>query len=410
MPVFAFFFLILLWLSRVGKIRVSAITFILTLLLVCLLASYQLGVDVPQVLLMYSLIIVISGILLSTRFALVMTAVISLALITLSYLQINQLYAFNLLWRKDQFYNWADTAVWIGTLVVIVVVSWLSNREMEKALQRARKSEAALKRERDSLEEKVLIRTEELRQAQLEKISQMYRFVEFGRLASGLFHDLSTPLNLVSLNLEILLQESKHHQREELRAIQKYLDRAQFGTKKLESFIAAARKQLQNENDRKVVNVSQEIEQTLELLSYKAKQAGVSFVLKKPAPLNSFLDPTKLTQIITNLVSNSLDSFSQMKSARKKVITIELEKKGTQIVLSVSDNAQGIPLDIQSKIFEPFFSTKQTKNNLGLGLSITKELVEKHLQGNLTLKSKVGQGSTFLVTFPHISKYHHTLK
>ena len=91
--------------------------------------------------------------------------------------------------------------VTIVILEIIVLVSWLSNKEIEKALKRAKRSEIALKKERDGLEIEVERRTEELKKAQLEKLTIFYRFSNYGRIAAGLFHDIANPLTQVSLSL-----------------------------------------------------------------------------------------------------------------------------------------------------------------------------------------------------------------
>ena len=92
---------------------------------------------------------------------------------------------------------------------ILATVAWLSNTEIEKALHRALGSERDLAKERDSLEIKVAERTQELQQAQTEQLIQQYRFIAFGRIAAGLFHDLASPLTSVSLNLENIREESE---------------------------------------------------------------------------------------------------------------------------------------------------------------------------------------------------------
>ena len=111
------------------------------------------------------------------------------------------------------------------------VIAWLSNREIEKSLKRARRSEAALKVERDALEITVEARTRQLREAQADQLSQLYRFAEFGQISSGLFHDLVNPLNAMSLNMENILSIQDHATVSEMR---ERIERAMGSAKRME--------------------------------------------------------------------------------------------------------------------------------------------------------------------------------
>src|SRR5207245_1034752 len=130
-------------------------------------------------------------ILINSRFAFILTSLIGANLFALSFMQMHHVYAPRLYW-KHQEYNLADGIVRYITLTIIALVSWLFNREMETALIRAQLSEKALREQRDLLEIKVEERTQELKQTQVEKLTQLYRFAEFGKISSGLFHDLVT--------------------------------------------------------------------------------------------------------------------------------------------------------------------------------------------------------------------------
>ncbi len=144
------------------------------------------GADLPTALVGYGLLIVMASILISTRFGFFVTVTSAIYLIPIWHLQsVGLLIPF-----KQQKATDGD-AITLGVLYcLIMIVAWLSNREIEKSLARARQSERELKEERDSLEVKVVERTRELQEAQLEKMENVYRLAAFGDLASGLFHDL----------------------------------------------------------------------------------------------------------------------------------------------------------------------------------------------------------------------------
>ena len=400
------FFLIfssLLFASRLGYFQITAYVFITLLLIPNLVLSLKWGFMLPQALLMYSLIIVIAGILISSRAAFLSTFLIAVYLMVLSYLQSNDIILYDSSWLQGPF-DFSDTIPAIVTLLVIATASWLFSREIEKALKRAWRSEAALKRQRDKLEITVERRTKQLKQAQVEKIEQLYRFAHFGRLPSCLFHDLATPLTVVSLNLK-RLNKNRDIGTQELSEAKVALERAVSGTRKLEEFIVAARKQIQKQEELKMFNLSYEINQAIQILEHRAKVSHVSIIFNYPSIPKVFGNPLKFNQLMTNLISNSIDSYDKMRK-KSRPVEIKLQKLNNHLKLAVQDWGSGISKENLPKVFNPLFTTKNLERGTGIGLSICKDIVEKDLKGNINAESKIGLGTTFTIEFP-IRKSEH---
>lgn len=401
-PVITFFILLiftsLLVVSRKSKISLSGFIFISIMVFLATYAAVIFGVDLPESLLLYSLIIIITGILLDSRYAFVITVCIASIILVLYSMQINHLSIPNYDWKSQRLHR-ADIFVYIITLAFIMVVSWLSSREIDKSLKRARISEAELQKERDKLEETVEERTAQLKQAQMEKISQLYHFIEFGKVAGGLFHDLMTPLNLVSLNLENIHEESKTSEKTKITNIKKYLRRAIYGTKRLEIFISIARKQLNDSSQLQRFSLSEEVDHVVKLFRYNLQMAKVIIQYKRSEEIEYFGNPLKFNQIVTNLLSNAIDSFAKKNGKTKKIIIVHLYKNKKKVYLRISDNGAGMSENDIAKIFEPFFTTKEQSQHMGLGLYLIKEIVQKDFQGEISLKSKIAEGTTFTVSF-----------
>lgn len=102
--------------------------------------------------------------------------------------------------------------------------------------------------------------------------------------------------------------------------------------------------------------------------------------------------------IINNIVLNARDELITTNANRERRIDIMLYQEKDQVIVTITDNAHGIPEDALSKIFEPFFSTKPTTGT-GLGLSFVSKLVPLY-HGNIEVKSRMNEGTTFLLTFP----------
>lgn len=390
------FFAFLLFLSRSGFSRYAAYLLIAAYFLPTIYTIYNWGVELPQGLLTLALIIVLAGVLVSSRFAFESALIISLILLIFTFYQTDGITSPKLYWKPDPL-EMSDAIEFSITFIVIAVISWLSNRETEKSLKRARESEKKLKEERDQLEVRVEERTEELRKAQFEKVRQLYRFAEFGRLSSGLFHDLTNHLSALFLGLEKIDSSGK----EKAQTIQEDLRRVQTTRGKLEDFMDAVSKQLRHQDTKKTFSLNKEIAQTVQILRYEAEKKGIDVRCVGHDKIVTSGDPIKFTQVVTNLVANAIDSYEKADASdqHSRKIRIILEKIGQKARLSVCDWGPGIPQKIIHKIFDPFFTTKKSHRGTGIGLSSTKEIVEKDLGGSIKVSSKEGEGSKFIVEF-----------
>ncbi len=390
-------FVFLFYLSRRGRFRLASYFLLSAFFLLATYAAFTWGVEIQVALLFFVLIIVMSGILISSRFAFATTVIASLALLLINYLHVNSVVTPNTYWKTDSA-GIADVIMFGTIFAIIATVSWLSNNQIEKSLVRARKSEADLKDERDSLEIKVDQRTKELKEVQAEKMAQLYRFAEFGRISSGLYHDLINPLNAVSLNLgktDGPAEETKQ-----------YVGNAVRAAKKLEDLVVAVRKQLAREETKTLFSIEEEIRHVLEVLSHKAEQANVDLRFVPGSDIKMFGDAIKFNQVVLNLVANGIDACMPPTAEMVPIspgdrwVKVALVEEPETLIMVVEDNGVGIPEQHIDKIFEPFFTTKINGQGIGIGLSMAKRIVEKDFGGLLTAKSEAGRGSSFKTSLP----------
>jgi len=110
----------------------------------------------------------------------------------------------------------------------------------------------------------------------------------------------------------------------------------------------------------------------------------------------------ELLQVILNLISNSKDALLDSKCTQdNKKINVSCKNNIDSLEIIISDNAGGIPDEIMPKIFEPYFSTKKEKNGTGLGLYMSKTIVQEHLEGQL-LVDNIDNGATFIIKIPKV--------
>lgn len=389
------FYCILYVLSRRGFSVISSYIFIGIYFFPITYTIFIWGIGLPQALLIYALIIIMAGILISTRFALFITLLISFFLILITYLHENLIVQPDLSWQV-KVGSTSDALVLALTLGVIMVVSWLSNREIEKSLRRAKRSEKALRKERDLLEIRVEERTIELKKAQLEKTMQLYRFADFGKMASGLFHDLVNPLTAISLNLEDLKENPKLSVSE----LKDRIERALVNVRNVSGLIEGSRKQIQKQEIRTNFSISYEINLSLQMLSFKARKADVALEFTPSQKnIHTYGNPVKFYRLIHDIVSNAIDSYEGLFQTDQKVI-VHLKQKDKLIEIQVQDWGCGISKENLGKIFDPLFTTKGHEKGVGIGLTICKEMIEKDFGGNINVESEESIGTTFIIELP----------
>jgi two-component system, NtrC family, nitrogen regulation sensor histidine kinase NtrY len=141
--------------------------------------------------------------------------------------------------------------------------------------------------------------------------------------------------------------------------------------------------------------VSEIFERAEILLNPKIEQMGINFSTKiVPANLMITADPDLIDQVIINLMLNAMEAVKD--NPEPGISLIAYQNLNGRISIDVVDNGYGIKPDIMDKIFMPFFTSKREGN--GIGLSLSRQMMYLH-KGNITVKSKPGEGSTFTLTF-----------
>jgi signal transduction histidine kinase len=147
--------------------------------------------------------------------------------------------------------------------------------------------------------------------------------------------------------------------------------------------------------DRQPTDVHQGLESTLTMLSHhiRAKAIQVERRYAEDLPLVS-AHPGELNQVWTNLVDNALDALPE-----RGTLILQTQREGVTVCVDIIDDGPGIPEDVQSRIFEPFYTTKDVGEGTGLGLDIVRRIVEQQHGGSLRLRSQPGR-TVFTVSLP----------
>lgn len=349
------------------------------------------GVDMQMVMLAYVMIILVGYILTSPTKGNMITAILCLNFVLLWQLQIRGIITVETDWRDRL--NPGDAYEFILVYVAIASVAWLGLKQIFRSLERARASEKKLREERNLLEVRVEERTQKIKEVQSEKVSQLYRFAEFGRISAGMFHDLNSPLAALALSVEKI----KNCPQFSGTTIASDVERIVRMSDRLGDFMASIQKSVKTQDTASLFCLNDEIKDALDVLSYKIRMLGTKMDLCLRHRIYHHGNPLRFHQAVLNIISNALDAQESMRGEKK--ISIRLVKKGKSICLSVVDNGCGIPAHILPRICDPFFTTKSVHRGTGIGLSQTKSIVEQDMKGTLSIESVEGTGTTVHISF-----------
>jgi signal transduction histidine kinase len=216
-----------------------------------------------------------------------------------------------------------------------------------------------------------------------------------GRLASGLAHEVGTPLNIISGRAEFLLQSLPvgDPRRDELQVIVDQIDRISAMIRSLLDTVRPGKPDIQP------VHLESVLERLLLLLSHTARRHGVSLDVAVDQALPPVrADHNQLQQVLINVLMNA---FEAARPSGHVSITAEPHERGGSrgVQVAVSDTGPGIPASMLARVFEPFFSTKPPGEGTGLGLPISRDIL-RGLGGDIRVESAVDAGTTFFIWLP----------
>jgi signal transduction histidine kinase len=393
---FIFFFALYL-LARAGKTNLSAWLLIISYSIPTLFCFCTWGADLPAALLMSVLIIMMAGIFLGAKKAFSVSLIFGISILVFSYLQEKNILAVASDWRLEP-HEFVDAIAYVLIASIIFLLAWLTSRENHRALKESEQDKAALKYERDNLEKTVAIRTKEILNIKREKMEQLQILAGIGKLSSGIFHDIINPLTVVNFGLE----QMKNDTCPSLPEAKDYIQRALSASDRIKDLIESANSCIRQQNQATIFSVYEEIRKIVQIMNAKALSSQIRLNIELIEDSQIYGSKSRFGQIIMNLISNAIDA--SVDSQAEKVVRIRIEKMRPEqaVKINIIDHGTGIAPENINKIFNSFFSTKiKNGKNIGLGLSVVKEIIEKDFQGQINIESKLGEGSCFSLILPN---------
>jgi signal transduction histidine kinase len=221
---------------------------------------------------------------------------------------------------------------------------------------------------------------------------------EIGNLTAGIAHELNNPLNNIIITADVMREGFENLSREEIDEMMEDLvtqgERAQGIVQNLLDFAR------QSEAKHDYIYINDIINETVQLAKNQIKMQTVRLELNLKKTLSPIYGDRKLlSQVFLNLILNAIDAMPR--GGTLGIETREVVETGF-ILARFTDNGTGIPQHLIGSIFNPFFTTKATGEGTGLGLSVSKGIIEKH-GGDIKVESIEGQGAVFTVHLPSVS-------
>ena len=255
------------------------------------------------------------------------------------------------------------------------------------------------------LEEKVVKKVEELREKD-ELLFQKYRMAAMGEMLSMIAHQWRQPLGAISsaiMSIDVKLASGKFDfdDRDSRKEFLNYLEKKHNSINDYVHYLSETTDDFRNffnpNRDKEETALTKPIINALNILQGFLEKHSIELIKDFQTDKHYLLYQNEIMQVIISMLKNSEENFSANKTANP-TITLRTYEEDEHYVISICDNGGGVPEEIKDKIFEPYFSTKKAKNGTGLGLYMSKIMIEDHHKGSLTLKNS-DEGACFYIRF-----------
>jgi signal transduction histidine kinase len=286
--------------------------------------------------------------------------------------------------------------------------------QVEEVLVRV-ETHLAIRNLQKSLEEKnqELERTLQQLKTTQSQLIESEKMAALGNLVAGVAHEINTPIGISVTAASVLTEDATeffntYKSGKMKRAdLETFLDTAVESSSMILANLKRAAdlvqgfKQVavdQSSESQRCFHLKEYLEEIMLSLSGKLKKTKHTVTITGDETLTLDSYPGALSQIVTNLVMNSLVHAYQEEDAGQIHLDFQLDNE--QLILHYSDNGKGIKPEHMSKIFDPFFTTNRSQGSTGLGLHIVYNLVTQKLKGAIQCESKVGVGTKFTIKLP----------
>lgn len=241
-----------------------------------------------------------------------------------------------------------------------------------------------------------LLRVEDIseKRAREARLRRAESLASLTTLAAGVAHEIKNPLGSIGIHLQLINKAVEGQTHVEPGAIKDYLDVIGEEVERLNrivvDFLFAVRPMDVNPVD---TGLNTLIEEMMDFVRYELEQQGIALKLDLDDTLPELkIDEKYFKQALLNLIKNAIAAMPEGGE-----LTVSTQKRGDEVTLRFSDTGVGIPDDVIDKIFEPYFTTRESGS--GIGLTLVYKIIREHL-GEISVNSQEGRGTAFTITLP----------
>ncbi|MEN4052320.1 MULTISPECIES: ABC transporter substrate-binding protein [Sulfurimonas] len=306
-------------------------------------------------------------------------------------------------WRISRYQTTIDyslalkTLFFMGVIVLIMIYYQRKLKNFNKELERQVYEKTKELREiNESLEATVQEKIEELIQKD-EILTIQSKQAVMGEMISMIAHQWRQPLNTITLQISSIQLKEMIGEKITKEELLKILDEISNSIIYLSNTIDDFKTYFHPAKEAVEIQIGELIMKCVSFIEPRLKKDEISLELQGNMQIKVHVYANELIQVFLNILNNAIDAY-ETGSSKNRYIIIEIESKEDKIIIKISDNAGGIKKENFQKIFEPYFSTKG-KNGTGLGLYMSKMIIEKQFNGKIDVESSDNQ-STFIIEVP----------
>lgn len=226
--------------------------------------------------------------------------------------------------------------------------------------------------------------------------AQAEKLAAVGQLAAGIAHEIGNPLNSISAVTQTVLRKiNDSFVHEKLSLVSKHIDRISTIVRQTQDFARPPR------DDWKVTSVNAIVSEAIEMVRYdkRAKRATLHIELDPSLP-DIRVMPDLLAQVFVNMTLNGLDALESLDDeVAERTLTVSTTQSGDWIHVVFEDTGPGMPAEVESRIMDPFFTTKDVGKGTGMGLAVSYRTIKEH-GGEIRVEGRPGKGARFIVRLP----------
>ena len=218
-------------------------------------------------------------------------------------------------------------------------------------------------------------------------INNQSKMASMGEMIGNIAHQWRQPLTAISVaagGIKLGYELNMHEEDEAIRELDSIVDNSQFLSDTIENFQSF----LKDNRVTSEFSVKETVERTIAIISANLNSYEINIVNENDKNIRINGIQNDLIQVLLNIINNSSDILKSQKDLNKeKYIIIEIKKDDGFVIIEIQDSAGGVPEDIKSKIFEPYFTTKHQSQGTGLGLYMTHKIVVDNLKGSIVVEN-----------------------